>query len=215
MFLQKKILFSIIYLSVILFTSCNNNRVNQFPQLNKSVESSPSGDNGPKRVDDDRNQISTDTVKNSSIKPGIVTKPADLDTVKGDYVSVTRVIDGDTFVIFNIYGNEEKVRLIGVNAPESRNSGKKKKEEFGEESKKYLTDLLKNARVKLEFDVQRVDKYGRTLAYVYLENGTLLNEYLVKSGYCQVATFPPNVKHRELFVEAERYAREHKTGLWK
>jgi micrococcal nuclease len=196
----------ILCLLVILpLSSCRNNRINQFPQLNASKKRASATNDG------DRNSISTDTL---SIKQDTITKPAD--PVPGDapLVSVTRVIDGDTFAFFNLYGSEEKVRLIGVNAPESRNTGKKRKEAFGEESKKYLTDLLKGKRVRLEYDVQRIDKYGRTLAYVYMENGIFLNEYLVKKGYCQVATFPPNVKYKDLFIEAERYARAHKEGLW-
>lgn len=196
--------------ALILAPSCKNNRVNQFAHLNKSHKSE-SNKSIQKEGDLENSSVVADTVatfKNNS--------PTPQDTkVTGELVNIVRVIDGDTFVIFNTYGSEEKIRLIGVNAPESRNSGKKKKEEFGEESKKFLTNLLKNAKVRLEFDVQRVDRYGRTLAYVYLENGTFLNEYLVKTGYAQVATFPPNVKYKELFIEAQRYARENKTGLWK
>ncbi|OFY43234.1 MAG: hypothetical protein A2X18_09315 [Bacteroidetes bacterium GWF2_40_14] len=131
------------------------------------------------------------------------------------YLKVTRVIDGDTFVILNNDGSDEKVRLTGVNAPESRNTGKKKKEEFGIESKAFLTKFLTEKKVRLEFDVQKNDRYGRTLAYVYLEDGTFLNEYLVKEGYAQVSTFPPNVKYKDTFIAAQRYAREKKTGLWK
>lgn len=196
---NKYIFGFLLILSVIVTSSCKNNRVNQFEHLNANKVR--------KVADEERNKVSTDSLP--------AAKVIKQNSVDSGFVSVTRVIDGDTFAIFNIYGSEEKIRLIGVNAPESRNSGKKKKEAFGEESKKYLTELLKNKRVKLEFDVQRIDKYGRTLAYVYLENGIFLNEYLVKSGYCQVATFPPNVKYQDLFIEAERFARSNKKGLWK
>ena len=211
-YLQMKLYFTILLIitAFVLTASCKNNRVNQFAHLNES-QKSEKNTSANKVAAEEQTTVIDDTVatfKNNSAAP-------EDPKVSGEFVNIVRVIDGDTFVIFNIYGSEEKIRLIGVNAPESRNSGKKKKEEFGEESKKYLTNLLKNAKVRLEFDVQRVDRYGRTLAYVYLENGTFLNEYLVKNGYAQVATFPPNVKYKDLFIDAQRYARENKTGLWK
>ena len=69
--------------------------------------------------------------------------------------------------------------------------------------------------MKLTFDVQKTDRYGRVLAYVYLENGIFLNQYLVEKGYAVVSTFPPNVKFVEVFTKAEKSARNKKLGLWK
>ncbi len=83
------------------------------------------------------------------------------------------------------------------------------------ESKKFLTNYLTGKKVKLEYDVQKTDKYGRTLAYVYMENGVFLNEFLVKEGYAQIATYPPNVKYVEVFRKAQKLAREKSKGLWK
>ncbi len=60
-----------------------------------------------------------------------------------------------------------------------------------------------------------MDKYGRTLAYVYLEDGTFVNASLVEHGYAMVMTFPPNVKHEALFLRLQREAREQKRGLWR
>jgi micrococcal nuclease len=108
-----------------------------------------------------------------------------------------------------------KIRLIGIDAPESYNVGKKfRKEYFGKEAKVFVTNLLK-IKVKLTFDVQKTDRYGRILAYVYLENGVFLNQYLVENGFAVVATFPPNVKFVEVFTKAEKLARNKKLGLWK
>jgi len=180
--------------SAFIAMSCRNNRINQFEQLN----SSQANDETARKYEANNSDSVSENVG----------------TYK-EYFDVKRVIDGDTFVIMNTHGIDEKIRLTGVNAPESRNTGKKKKEEFGIESKVFLTKLLAGKRVRLEFDVQKTDKYGRTLAYVYLEDGTFLNEYLVKEGYAQVATFPPNVKYKDTFIAAQRYARENKTGLWK
>jgi hypothetical protein len=68
--------------------------------------------------------------------------------------------------------------------------------------------------VALEFDVERIDPYGRVLAYVWLSDGTMFNEVLLREGYAQVATFPPNVKYTERFLAAQREARAENAGLW-
>lgn len=129
------------------------------------------------------------------------------------YVAVTRVVDGDTFWVLD--GNEEvKIRLIGIDAPESRNTGRKQIGYYGQEAKEYLTEQLAEKKVKLELDVDPYDQYGRTLAYVYLTDGTFLNAELVKQGYAMVMTVPPNVKFAELFVKLQREARENNKGLW-
>jgi micrococcal nuclease len=127
---------------------------------------------------------------------------------------VRGVSDGDTFWIYNQSQKKEKIRLIGVDAPESRNTFKKKKGYYGNEAKKYLTKLVKGQRVKLSYDVDKKDRYGRTLAYVYLMDGTFVNAHLVKNGYAMTMTIPPNVKFAELFVELQREARENNRGLW-
>ena len=69
--------------------------------------------------------------------------------------------------------------------------------------------------VRIELDVQARDKYGRLLAYVYLPNGKMLNEEIVKAGYANLMTIPPNVKYQETFLRAYRQTREKKCGLWK
>ncbi len=125
------------------------------------------------------------------------------------YNSVSRVVDGDTFVI----SSGEKVRLIGVDTPECKHPHKGV-EYFGPEASDFTKKQLVGRKVKLEFDVQRKDRYGRLLAYVYLEDGTFLNDLLVREGYAQVATYPPNVKYQEKFIASQRYAREKQKGLW-
>lgn len=130
-------------------------------------------------------------------------------------LTVTKIVDGDTFYVNNNNGEIEKIRLIGVNAPESRAAFFKKKERFGRESKEYLTKILYGRKVRLETDLRKYDQYGRTLAYVYLEDGTFLNNKMLKDGFAQVMTVPPNVKYQGLFVESERLARYGGFGLWK
>lgn len=130
------------------------------------------------------------------------------------YYRVTKVVDGDTFWIDNLQPGGLKIRFIGIDAPESRNAFKKKKQFYGKESKAYLTNLLKDQKVRLEFDVDTLDPFQRTLAYVYLPNGEMVNELIVKSGNGILMTVAPNVKYEELFVRAQVYAREQKLGLW-
>lgn len=130
------------------------------------------------------------------------------------YYPVLRVIDGDTFRIFDGSRKGEVIRLIGVDAPESRNTGKKVKSEFGVISARYLEKLIAGKKVRLEYDVDKKDRYGRTLAYVYLQDGTFVNAELVKNGYANIMTVPPNVKYQELFLKLERRARSRNRGLW-
>lgn len=132
------------------------------------------------------------------------------------WYKVSKITDGDTFYVTTSSSEKYKIRLIGIDAPETRNVGVKvRKEYFGTEAKIFVTQLLKNKKVKLTFDVQKTDRYGRVLAYVYLENGIFLNQYLVEKGYAVVSTFPPNVKYVEVFTKAEKLAKNKKLGLWK
>ncbi|MDX9727581.1 MAG: thermonuclease family protein, partial [Bacteroidales bacterium] len=91
----------------------------------------------------------------------------------------------------------------------------KTKSFFGAESTNYLKELLYNKRVRLEFDVSRYDRYGRTLAYVYLEDGTFVNAEMIRNGYATVMTVPPNVRHAGTFKELASGARKGNKGLWK
>lgn len=137
------------------------------------------------------------------------------ETNNTDYLTVTRVVDGDTFWAANGTKKGVKVRLIGVDAPESKKTGKKEIGYYGKEAKVYLTNLLKGKRVRLVSDVDSLDRYGRTLSYVYLEDGTFVNAELMKNGFAMVMTIPPNVKYADLFVKLQRDARKRSRGLWK
>ena len=131
-----------------------------------------------------------------------------------EWLEISKFVDGDTFWVKDAKGKEEKIRLIGIDAPEARRTGKKDIGHYGKEASAYVEKFIGEKRVRLEFDVSRYDRYKRTLAYVYLEDGTFLNAHLVKQGYASVMTVPPNVKYAELFVKLQREAREHKMGLW-
>ena len=148
----------------------------------------------------------------TDIQTKIKTSEKNTSAIDGEY-EVISVTDGDTFEI-NYNGTKEKVRLIGVDTPESVHPNSKKNNEYGKQASNYTKNLLERKVVKLEFDVSPRDKYGRLLAYVYLENGEMLNKKLLKKGYAQVATYPPNVKYVEDFKTIQKEARENKVGFW-
>lgn len=122
---------------------------------------------------------------------------------------VKRVVDGDTLLLTN----GEKVRLIGVDTPETKHP-KKPVEYFGKEASLFTKRMVEGKEVRLEYDWQRKDKYRRTLAYVYLLDGTFLNAEIIKQGYgFAYKRFP--FKYLEEFRRYEKEAREKKRGLWK
>jgi len=137
---------------------------------------------------------------------------SDRDSLAG-YMPIKKFVDGDTFWVDDGSKKGLKIRLIGVNTPETVHP-QKPVEFYGKEASAYVKDLLIGKKVRLEFDVDRVDRYGRTLAYVFLKDGTFLNAELVKNGYAQIMTIPPNVKYSEKFLKLEREARDNNRGLW-
>ena len=124
------------------------------------------------------------------------------------FILCIRVIDGDTIVI----EGGEKIRLIGVDTPELHHP-KKPVQYYAKEAKKFTKSLVEEKDVQLEYDRQRKDKYGRTLAYVYLKDRTFLNIEIIKQGYGFAYTKFP-FKYLIKFKEYEKEAREQKKGLW-
>ncbi len=122
---------------------------------------------------------------------------------------VERVVDGDTFVL----ASGERVRLIGIDTPETVHPSRGV-EPYGKQASDFSKSLLAGKRVRLVYDVQVRDRYGRLLAYVYLSDGTFVNAELVKRGFAQVSTYPPNVKHQDTFLALQREARSAQRGLW-
>ena len=138
-------------------------------------------------------------------------------------VLVKRVVDGDTLVL----ENGQRVRLIGIDTPEIHDSDKLYRDSqrtqqdistikaLGRRAWDFTKNLVEAKRVRLEFDVEKNDKYGRLLAYVYLKDGTFVNTKIVEEGYASLMTIPPNVKYADEFLRLYRQARENKRGLWK
>lgn len=142
-----------------------------------------------------------------------------VDSSKFIEAKVTRIVDGDTIVV-NIQGTEKKVRMIGMNTPESTT----KIEKFGKEASNYTTQKLTDKTVYLEKDVNETDKYGRLLRYVWLEipneitettiKEKMFNAILVIEGYAQVATYPPDIKYVDYFTKIQNIAKDANLGLW-
>ena len=137
---------------------------------------------------------------------------------------VIRVIDGDTIVVevtgrtdgpgagAAAEGAEERVRLIGIDTPESVKPGSPV-ECFGREASSAAKALLEGEDVHLVKDVEERDAYDRLLRYVYIGE-EMANARLVANGYASAYTYPPNVRHADLFVDLERQARDRGLGLW-
>lgn len=115
---------------------------------------------------------------------------------------VTRVIDGDTIEI----DYNQRVRYIGMDTPEKDTC-------FFNESTNKNKELVEGKTVSLEKDVSETDRYDRLLRYVYVGD-TLINEVLVKEGYAQILTVPPDVKYQEKFLTAQKEARDNNRGFW-
>ncbi len=124
---------------------------------------------------------------------------------------VVRVIDGDTIEV-DIRGAVHVVRYIGVNTPETKHPTQGI-EPYGPESSERNRQLLEGKTVYLEKDVSDTDRYGRLLRYVYVDD-VMVNAVLVEEGYAQVRTYPPDVKHVDLFLKLQREARVANRGLW-
>ena len=125
--------------------------------------------------------------------------------------TVVRIVDGDTIHI-RLADRVEKVRYIGVNTPELHHP-RRGEEPGGRQARDVNRGLVEGQRVRLEVDVRSRDRYGRLLAYVWVGD-TMVNAEMVRRGYAQVMTVPPNVRHQTLFLTLQREAREAGRGLW-
>ncbi len=121
---------------------------------------------------------------------------------------VAKVIDGDTIRL----ETGEKVRLLGIDAPETKHP-KKVPDPCGPKASKFNRDLLAGQEVVLEFDVEREDRYGRLLAHVFTRS-TFVNAELVRRGYARVSTYRPNLKYRDFFLSLQSQAKKNHRGLW-
>ncbi|MCX7914040.1 MAG: thermonuclease family protein [Thermodesulfovibrionales bacterium] len=133
----------------------------------------------------------------------------------GNPFIIAEVHDGDTIsvktkIFFGIAISTEKVRLIGIDAPEMD------QEPWGRRAKKHLKKLIDetDGAVYLEFDIDKRDKHGRILAYVWDKRGRMLNQRMLEDGYAVLYTVPPNVRYVKLLTDAQQKARLNKVGIW-
>ena len=126
--------------------------------------------------------------------------------------TVVRVVDGDTIHV-RVGAHVEKVRYIGVNTPEVHHP-RKGEEPGGREAAEVNRRLVEGRAIRLELDVQERDRYGRLLAYVWIGD-VMINAELVRLGYAQVMTVPPNVRYQAMFLKLQREARQAGRGLWR
>jgi micrococcal nuclease len=122
---------------------------------------------------------------------------------------VERVIDGDTLRL----PGGERVRLLGIDTPELARDGKPA-EPLAQAARDFLNSAVDGREISLGFDREARDKYGRQLAYVYVQ-GTLINEEIIRAGFSRAETrFPYQASMKARFRRAEREARERQRGLW-
>ncbi len=136
-------------------------------------------------------------------------------SIEKETARVVKVIDGDTIRVL-LNNKEDMVRLIGIDSPEILDE-RKPVQCFGKEASVKAKQLLSGKTVKLETDATQgeKDEYGRLLRYVFLEDGTNFNKFMISAGYAREYTFKSNpYKYQSEFVRAEEKAREDRVGLW-
>lgn len=126
------------------------------------------------------------------------------------FYQVKKVYDGDTVLL----RNGKKVRFLGINTPEVEGRNKSA-QAGGEAAKKWLQNKLKNKKIRLEKDVEKKDKYGRLLAYIFTEDKQNINLELVKRGLATVNIHPPNLKYSNELLAAESNAEKGGLGVWR
>lgn len=143
-------------------------------------------------------------------------KPDDANAQFSQVAFVTKVIDGDTIDV-EIDDKQYRLRYVGINTPETVDP-RKGVECFGKEASNKNKELVEGKKVYLKKDISETDRYNRLLRLVYLqvdqENFLFVNDYLVREGYAQASTFPPDVTFSEQLKEAEKQARDAGKGLW-
>lgn len=153
--------------------------------------------------------------------------PTQPDSTGAALGTVERVVDGDT-VILRLKGRRTRVRLIGVDAPETTGNdrahliSRKRRVSLawlvmnGRAAKDFVSSKLPpDSSVRIEYDRQRLDRYGRTLGYVYTSEDIQINEELLYRGLAWLYVFPPNMKYAETFRRSEYHAQVNRLGVWK
>ncbi len=125
------------------------------------------------------------------------------------YFYVKRVFDGDTVML----ENGTKIRLLGINAPEVEHRNKSG-QPGGEEAKRWLEGVVLGKKIRLQKDIEKKDKYGRTLAHIFTQDRRHINLELVEAGLATVNIHPPNLKFTDELLRAQKLAESKKLGVW-
>lgn len=131
---------------------------------------------------------------------------------KGIAAELISVTDGDTVKV-RVGGKVERVRLIGIDTPETKNSPRGP-QPFADEATAAVTKLLGDGKLRLRLDAEERDRYGRLLAYIYADDGTFINEAMIRKGWARSLRVPPNVRHAKHFDALADEARRARRGIW-
>ncbi|MCL6087972.1 MAG: thermonuclease family protein [Actinobacteria bacterium] len=199
------IIFIIFFISVLFFqTSCGLFYPENTEILSKNDNTGDSSvlTNDYKNLPDSSKILNSDSIDDNAENAPDISGIYENSNFDDDSYKVVKVIDGDTIDL----KNGKRLRLIGINTPETGMY-------FYEEAREFMEILVLNKQVKLEKDVTDRDQYGRFLRYVYCPQ-YFVNLEMIRCGFANAYTYPPDVKHTDKFLKAERYARENEAGLW-
>lgn len=198
---MKKILIAMFSVVMLLMCACVTIVIEAPDNENVTIDISPA--------------ISAEIYESVEAVANAETDEAIRDLSEFKQVTVKRVVDGDTF-IYEENGSKVRVRMLMIDTPESvapEETGKVNTDE-GKEASDYTKSLIDGQTVYLEYDVRQYDDFDRELAYVYLEDGRMVQEILLSEGLAKMVTFQPNVKYVEEFSAIQKEARENKRGFW-
>lgn len=155
-----------------------------------------------------------DEAKNLSKEINVINEIKSQTSTSEKYYLIVSVVDGDTIKI-NLDGKTITLRLIGLDTPETVDP-RKPVQCFGVEASNKAKELLSGKKIRIEKDSTQgdLDKYGRTLAYIYLEDGTFYNKYMIEQGYAHEYTYDLPYKYQDEFKKAEKDAQSKQLGLW-
>lgn len=125
---------------------------------------------------------------------------------------VINAVDGDTIDVELENGKTERVRLLLIDTPETKHP-QLGVQPFGPEASEFTKETLEGKEVEMEFDVSERDRYGRVLAYIWLE-GQMFNQDLLERGLARVAIYPPDIKYVDEFEQTQETARKNRIGIW-
>lgn len=194
---MKKILLLPLVL-IFLLGACSSQEINQATQKINEVKQIVTSD-----------KTDANAVENSQDNK----VPAESSSIQE--VTIERVIDGDSAVISSFGGHQhQRLRVLSLDCPEDTT----KKQWLGNVATKRAKQLIEGKQVKIELSAKSnpYDKYRRLLAYVWIDNDTMLEDILLEEGLAQIRyLYAPDLKYKARFMEEQNYAKSKKIGVWK